>query len=129
MGAGRDDGRGSARGDGGGVVILLLAVLIVAAHEIAHGLLLSRAGARPFPVARAFGLKGIGWGFYPEGVPLGKLRLQWVAGPLVELVGWGTCAVVIPWARPVFVLLCVVCLAGNFLPGGDLRKAVSWRMA
>ncbi|MHB8311837.1 MAG: hypothetical protein ACYDD0_00825 [Candidatus Dormibacteria bacterium] len=109
------------------IALVLAVVLVILAHEMAHGLLLRRAGAHPFPVARAWGVKGIGWGFYPEGIALGKLRLQWVAGPLVELAGWGTCAVVIPWARPVFVLLCVVCLAGNSLPGGDLQRAVRYR--
>ncbi len=109
------------------MILLVLAIWVVAMHEMAHLALLRRAGAHPFPVARAWGVKGIGWSFRPQGVPLGKLRLQWIAGPLVELAGWVTCAAVMPWARPMFLLLCVVCIAGNWLPGGDLRKA--WRAA
>jgi hypothetical protein len=113
----------------GSPVILLLALVVIAGHEAIHGLLLRRAGAHPFPVARAFGLKGIGWGFRPAGIDPLALRVQWAAGPLVGLAGWLTCAAVVPWARPMFLLLAVVEGAGNVLPGGDLRKAISWRAA
>ncbi len=110
-------------------MILLLALVVIAAHEISHFVLLRRAGARPWPVAKAYGLRGIGWGFRPAGIDPLALRVQWVAGPLVGLAGWLTCAAVVPWARPMFLLLAVVEVAGNALPGGDLRKAIGWRAA
>jgi len=109
------------------IALVLAVVLVVLAHEAAHGLLLARAGAHPRPAARAWGLKGVGWSFHPQGIPLGKLRLQWLAGPTVEVAGWLVCAALIPWARPMFLLLVAVSLVGNSLPGGDLNKAVLWR--
>ena len=121
---------GSTQGPRGeGAVILLLALVVIAAHETAHLLLLLRCGAHPFPVARAYGLRGIGWGFRPAGIDPLALRVQWVAGPLVGLAGWLTCAAVVPWARPMFLLLAVVEVAGNSLPGGDLSRAVRFGRA
>ncbi len=109
--------------------VILVALLILAAHEAIHWLLLRRAGAHPWLTARAYGLRGVGWGFRPAGIDPVALRVQWIAGPLVEGVGWITGALVLPEWRVMFLLLLALGAIGNSLPGGDLNRAVRWGRA
>lgn len=105
------------------MTVLLVVLLALCAHEGTHYLLLKRAGANPKPAARAWGLKGIGWAFYSRGISRRALRVQWIAGPAVEGAAWITAALAMPAWRGLFLLLLAVDVLGNWLPGGDLRRA------
>ena len=104
-------------------VVLLVALLALGAHEGSQYVLLRMAGASPKPAARMWGLKGVGWAFHSRGISRRALRVQWVVGPAIEGTVWIAGAVWMPAWRGLFVLLLFVDLLGNWLPGGDLRRA------